>query len=218
MRLAKASLMLGILGFSGIASAVPSLTFIIDGDTFSQPYAITNSSTAGERVTRFQLDLSTISPRSFCYDTVDNAVCNFGSSSNGGVAFAASGGTGASTGLVGSPVVADGSKLLDVSFTGFDAGETFEWVIDVDEANDIIADQTVSGNELIGATALVDFSDGQRLTGVLAAVPGNDLASQFTVTGTGPIPIPEPTSLALLGLGLGALGLIRRQRPRLNAD
>ena len=32
MRLAKASLMLGILGFSGVASAVPSLTFIIDGD------------------------------------------------------------------------------------------------------------------------------------------------------------------------------------------
>ena len=216
MRLAKASLMLGILGFSGIASAVPSLTFIIDGDTFSQPYAITNSSTAGERVVRFQLDLSTIAPRSFCYDTVDNANCNSGSV-NGGVAFAATGGTGASTGLVGAPVVADATKLLDISFNNFDAGETFEWVIDVDEANGVIADQTVSGNELIGATALVDFSDGQRLTGVLAAMPGNDLASQFTVTGTGPIPIPEPTSLALLGLGLGALGFIRRQSPRLGA-
>mgnify|MGYP000331898566 CR=1 FL=1 len=216
MRLAKASLMLGILGFSGVASAVPSLTFIIDGDTFSQPYAITNSSTAGERVVRFQLDLSTIAPRSFCYDTVDNANCNSGSV-NAGVAFAATGGTGASTGLVGAPVVADATKLLDISFNNFDAGETFEWVIDVDEANGVIADQTVSGNELIGATALVDFSDGQRLTGVLAAVPGNDLASQFTVTGTGPIPIPEPTSLALLGLGLGALGFIRRQSPRLGA-
>lgn len=64
----------------------------------------------------------------------------------------------------------------------------------------------MTGNELNGATALVDFSDGQRLTGVLATVPGNDLASQCTVTGTGPIPIPELTSLALLGLGLGALG------------
>ena len=58
------------------------------------------------------------------------------------------------------------------------------------------------GNSLIGATATVDFSNGLRLLGVLAAVPGNSDASAFTVTGTVPTPgaVPEAGSLLIWGL------------------
>lgn len=61
----------------------------------------------------------------FCFDTADNAVFNSGPAANGGVAFAASDGSDACTGLFDAPVIADASKLLDISFTHFDAGETF---------------------------------------------------------------------------------------------
>jgi len=192
------------------AQANPLLSFIIDGDTFTQPYSITNSSTSAEKVTRFQLNLATIGSGSFCFDTATNTNCN--GSNNAGVVFAAVGGSGVTTGLVGSPVVADGSQLLDISFTGFDSGETFSWDIDVDQVGSGI-DQTVTGDELIGATAIIDFSDGQRLTGVLAAVAGNDDASQFTVTGVTVTPsLPEPGTLLLVGLAIAGLATSQRRR------
>jgi hypothetical protein len=56
---------------SGAAQAIPSLSFIIDGDTFNNPYRITNNSSAGESVTRFILNLGTIGAGGpFCFDTV----------------------------------------------------------------------------------------------------------------------------------------------------
>lgn len=202
---------------SPIANAAPMLSFIIDGDTFSQPFSITNSSTAGENVVRFQLDLSALN---LAYDTVD-----LGPPGNGtaGVPFTPVGGTDALTGLVGPVVIADGSKLLDIFFNNFQPGETFSWDIDVDgDAASGGNPISVFGNDLIGAIALIDFSDGQRLTGILQAVPGNSDASQFTVTGITPTPVvPEPASLAIWSL-VSATGAVvgwrrRKQQARKNA-
>lgn len=191
------------------ASATPILGFIIDGDTYTQGFSINNSSDGGEFVTRFQLDISATGT---CFDTVttpgDNvSPCGF--TNSGAVPFTPQGGTGTTTGLVGLPVIADGATLLDLFFTDFNPGEIFSWAIDVDFNN---GSSTVFGNQLIGALATIDFSDGQRLLGVLSAVPGNADASQFVVTGitSTPSDIPTPSTLALLGLCIAGLAFRRK--------
>lgn len=197
-----AALSLGLV--ASAASATPSLFFLIDGDTFTQPFAITNNSDAGERVTRFQLNLA---PTGMVWDPVD-----LGPPGNGtaGTPFTPVGTDAITTGLVPTAGPADGATLLDLSFTGFDAGETFRWFLDIDGASG--SPVTVPGNLLIGALATIDFSDGQRLLGVLSAVAGNPDASQFTVTGITVTPASLPGTLALTGLALGALGVAGRKR------
>lgn len=191
---------------AGAAQAIPSLNFIIDGDTFNNPYSITNNSTAGETVLRFNLNLGTAtSGGPYCFDTISGGPCNPDPQSP--AAFQPLGGTNVTTGLTAPATVADGAQVLDLFFNDFNAGETFSWYIDVDSATSF----STFGDHLIGATAFVDFSNGQRLFGSLFAVDGNPDAAQFTVTGTAPTPsIPEPGTLALMALA--GLGFIRRRK------
>lgn len=138
---------------SNAAMATPSLYFFIAGDTFTQPFSITNNSTAGEKVIRFQLD---ISPSSMVFDPV-----NGGPPGNGtaGTAFTPQSSSNITTGLVATSGPADGASLLDLHFTGFDPTESFIWDIDIDGASG--SPISVFGNNLIGSTATIDFSDGQ---------------------------------------------------------
>lgn len=191
------------VSFGTAAHAVPSFSFIIDGDTFTQPFSFSNTSTGGENLLRFFIDLTGTGK---VFDTVTGGVPN----TTIGVPFTPRSGSDITTGLTGNTVV-DGGSTLNITFNDFQPTETFIFDIDVDDA-DPLGSATVLGNELIGATAFADFSDGQRVSGIFAAIPGRPEASGFSATGitvTPPIPLPAP-ALLLFG-GLGLLAALRKR-------
>jgi PEP-CTERM motif len=206
MKFRKFAAAAALAGAAFAAHAVPEVYFLIDGDTFDQPFSVQNQSTGMERIVRFQLSLV---PVNMVFDTVDGGPPNNGTD---GDPFTPVNGTDTKTGLI-PTTVADGAQSLDLVFTDFQAGEMFQWNIDIDG----ITGQpiTVTGNLLIGMTAIVDFSDGSRLTGSFVAVDNNADASQLRITGRTVIPpgtVPEPGTLALAGLALIALGAAARKR------
>jgi PEP-CTERM motif len=206
MKIRKNIMFIAGLGLAAVsatsAHAAGGLTFIISGDTFNSPYTITNTSTAGERVTGFGISL--IAP--FGFDTV-----NGGFGIDGSSAFAPFGGSAALTGYTGPASFADGSTSIAFTFNDFQVGEAFSWLIDVDRSN---INAQVIGNELIGSTGYADFSNGLRGLGVFQAVAGNAQASQFTITTftTTPAGVPEPATWATLVVGFGLIGSAMRRR------
>ena len=215
--------MAAALGFSQVASAIPILSFSIDGDTAYQPWTLTNNSTAGEQVTGFYLDITSTGG---CFDinNVNGDACP-GNAANGLTPFNALHGSNITTGLV-PPSVNDGDTVLDFIFNDFDAGETLQWYLDVDPIG-AGPNGAFGGNLLIGSTGWVDFSNGDRLFGTVGAVENNSDASAFTVIGQlrlaptegpeiilvpqpDPDPVPLPSTLSLLACAL--LGLRMRKR------
>lgn len=207
MNYVKTALLAAGLSFGASAAiATPSLSFIVDGDTFTSAFSFSNASDDNETLLAFGIDL-TGSASGACFDLDQgDFVCARG----GGTDFTPQGGTDITTGLLTSNVV-NGGTTLDLTFDDFDAGETFSFVVDVDDA----AGATVTGDELIGATAFADFSNGLRLIGEFEAVAGNSDASAFNVSAivvTPPSVVPLPAGLPLLAVGLGAFGLLRRRK------
>ena len=187
------------------------LSFVIDGDTFSQPFRIDNTSTAGETVLRFGLNLA---GTGYAFDTVFGGGPQTGFPDNAATPFASVGGSGALTGLVGPVTVSDTATSFVLNFTDFNVGEAFRWNIDVDPlTSDPGRGVTVFGNNLIGATAFVDFSNGLRANGVLGAVAGSTQASAFSVTSVVVTPgVPELSTWAMMLIGFAGLGLASRRR------
>ena len=193
--------------------ATPIFSFEIDGDTFLNSFSIQNNSNAGESVTRFQLEIGSTDT---CFDTLfagsdDINPCSF--SSNAAKQFSPADGTDFATGLVEPVLVPDASTLLDISFTRFTPGNRFNWDIDVDFNDGGVA---VAGSDLIGATALIDFSDGQRLIGELIGVAGNPNASVFAVSGVVPVPtVSVPSGVGIFLLGIFALTCRKFRKTRI---
>lgn len=192
---------------ANIAQATPSLSFLVSGDTFNATFSFTNNSTAGEKIDRFVLNLSTIATGGpFCFDTVDGGPCNPQPQTS--TAFSAANGTDGTTGLTSPGAVTDGASVLDLHFSDFNVGESFAWHIDVDSTSQL----SIYGNDLIGATVTAYFSNGLTAFGALYGVAGDEQASALSVDAIVPtIDVPEPGSLALFGLA-GTMLLYRRKQ------
>ncbi len=139
--------------------------FRADGDTFIQPFTLTNKATKGELLQKFVFDVSQIGLQ-FDVDAIT------------GKPFTALNGSGAIVGVSGTTLSADKTKLT-VNFTDFSPGETLLFVIDVDLAGGIPA--SIFGNQVIGADVAFTFSGNKNVAGQMAGDPDNVSASQFLV-------------------------------------
>ena len=218
MKLGYSLALAGLAGAMSMAAAAPAqadgnLFFLIDGDTFTQPFAITNNSTAGETVLEFGLDLS---GADLVFDPVSDGPPGNGSA---GTPFTPLDGTDATTGLVPGVVVPDTAPVFfKMNFTDFGVGETFRWLLDVDPEDAGAPSVTVLGSDMIGASVYVDFSNGLRGLGLIEAVAGNSDAGQLVIRTFTPTPgIPEPSTWAMMIAGFGFAGAALRRRPQVRA-
>ena len=137
--------------------------------TAGSPLSITNTSTdPSTQIDQITLDISGLD---LAFDSSDLDGSN-------SFPFTSVAGTDVTTGLSGVTVV-DGGSTLTLDFTDFDPGETFSYQIDVDSLG---LDDVISGNQLIGASGVVTFSNGLTATGTIEAVPGNPDAATFVLT------------------------------------
>jgi hypothetical protein len=155
----------------GTVTQGSGLLFRADGDTFVQPLLLTNSSTKGELIQTFRLDLTAIGLQ---FD--DNAIS--------GKPFTPVGTTGTSTGFQSAVLSAD-KKILTVTFLTASGGETFapgetlQFNIDIDLAGGTPA--SVFGNNLIGADITATFSGNFIVAGQMIGDPAKSTASEFAV-------------------------------------
>ncbi|MGY0311704.1 PEP-CTERM sorting domain-containing protein [Alteromonas macleodii] len=193
-------------------AAFIDIDFTIDGNTWDNPFTVQNNSSAGLDITQFALDLRPNSDNFLCFDEAVNS-CH----TSGGLNFKSVGSD--DVGFLSYSVVdavggIDAGDFLSVAFNGFSSGESFSWLIDVDDN----PDGSVFGNDLIGSLFYVEMSDGITYQGVIEAIAGNDDAGQMILKGVSATTIanaitsvPEPSSIMLFGGLLLALTRIKRK-------
>lgn len=152
-------------------------------------FTITNNSPAGVNITSYTLDLST----AFLPDAVFDPLGTAGDL--GGKVFTPDLGE-TEVGLVSHQFLvphAGGYDKLQIFFDDFEPGETFEFSVDTDPTSVQGAQPpgpedsaSVSGLELTGSTATIQFSDGGTATGQTFRVPFNDFGSEAIVNSAVP--------------------------------
>jgi hypothetical protein len=149
----------------GQAVTGAGLVFRAEGDTFVQPFMLTNLSTLGERIQTFVFDISSIDLK---YDENPTTGKPFTALNNSDIA----------TGLL-SSVVSNNDQTLTLTFDDFDPGELLEFVIDIDLADGTPA--SIFGDDLIGAEVTGDFSGSRSVAGSMIGDQNSVTASEFAV-------------------------------------
>lgn len=192
-------------------AAMIEIGFTIDGNTWNNPFVVENNSSSGLDILQFALDLRPNANSFLCFDEVVNSChnsggLNFKSVGSDDVGFLSYSVVDASGGI-------EEADFLSVAFNGFNPGESFSWLIDVDDN----PDGSVFGNDLIGSLFYVEMSDGITYQGVIEGIAGNDDAGELVLKGVSTTTIgnainsvPEPSSIFLFGGMLLALTRFKR--------
>ena len=157
-------------------------------DTVTDNFSITNTSPDSYDITALVIDFSTVTTAPVSFDEAD-------------FPFVA-GPEAAATGFV-ADVTTPGLMIL--TFTDFNAGETFTFTIDVDDNN-----FRVQSVRIAGATITATFDIMGIPTDVVASmIAGGAYDTNWSNSAT---VVPEPGTLTLLGLGLTGLAWRGRRR------
>jgi len=185
---------------TGTSTAFFSITPTVDGinaSTFEgSSIKISNISTAGEKISKLRIDLSTAIFRDMVFDPFglagDTAAKGFSVDSDPGTGY---------SGFTYSNPHDGGFDVLEVSFGNFSNGKTFAFSIDVDPTSirGFVGNHPlggVSGLELVGATVDVTFSDGITRTMKPYRQP-NSLNGSQNILRSNP---PAPPVISIAGL------------------
>ena len=186
--------------------------FIIDpgfdiytSSTFApNSFKITNLSTTGQEITSITLDLSTAIFPDVVYDPEGDAGDETAKGFEIDLDPTSVPGT---SGVVSFEYLQPhdgGYDQLKINFSDFKPNQTLEFSIDTDPTSTKGAKQdnskhygSISGLELVGATANVTFADGETLTGQFYRTPDSDTGSQATLaTNLGATPTIEAVGLS----------------------
>ncbi|MGB5635789.1 MAG: carbohydrate-binding protein [Waterburya sp.] len=183
---------------------------IYESSTFADnSFKITNLSELGQDIVSVSLDLSTAIFPDLVYDP--NGLAG-DTSSKGFTVDLDSSSNPAVSGVASHEFLkprAGGFDMLKINFSDFKPNKTLEFSLDTDPTSTKGADQddskhfgSISGLELVGATAVVEFADGTVSSGQLYRTPDSLTGSQVTLTGN--MTAISPPTLEAVGLSENA--------------
>ncbi|WP_036832129.1 PEP-CTERM sorting domain-containing protein [Photobacterium sanctipauli] len=200
MNIRKSTLMLLCTTMmSSTALATPMFTgFISDGmlpNNTSDHFTLTNNSNAGETITKITFDISSTN---LFFDTSNVAPGNIGND------FMTNGASDTVGETYPATAISNGSQSVDITFSNFDASETFIFGADFDDFGDIDGTHP-DVSDLFGTTMAIMFSDGTTLLGEFIDTNSQGFGAEWSQ-------VPEPSALSLLGLGLLAFGYRNKEK------